>query len=295
MYATAKFDFDQANNGWLMSEFAFMRSIFLIFMFPRIIDVGRRRWTSRIRGRRGRRSSSVAEIQNSNDDEEEDNTTSAPELSPQTSAVECDPAAPVQQSDTDTALRSSRGAESKTHEPSPYLFDLVFLRWSLIVDGAFTAVAAFATKSWHIYLGTPTLPFRHPSLRITQPITTHSLTKGTHTAAFLLPFGSGSAPAAKGVITEMCPESQRADALSAVTLIENVAKLATQGLFGFVFASLAQVGKAYATFFCNAVGSPLPPLTNFPQIYICEANPVPGGCCGGNGCALVFALSTAGQ
>jgi hypothetical protein len=73
------------------------------------------------------------------------------------------------------------------------------------------------------------------------------------TAAFLLPFGSGSAPAAKGVITQMCPDSQRADALNAVTLVENIARLATQGLFGFIFASLAEVGKAYATFFCNAV------------------------------------------
>lgn len=75
-------------------------------------------------------------------------------------------------------------------------------------------------------------------------------------AAFLLPFGSGSAPAAKGVITQMCPDSQRADALNAVTLVENVARLATQGLFGFIFASLAEAGKAYATFFCNAVCSP---------------------------------------
>lgn len=51
----------------------------------------------------------------------------------------------------------------------------------------------------------------------------------------------------------MCPDSQRADALNAVTLVENIARLATQGLFGFIFASLAQAGKAYATFFCNAV------------------------------------------
>lgn len=53
----------------------------------------------------------------------------------------------------------------------------------------------------------------------------------------------------------MCPDSQRADALNAVTLVENIARLATQGLFGFIFASLAQVGKAYATFFCNAVST----------------------------------------
>lgn len=51
----------------------------------------------------------------------------------------------------------------------------------------------------------------------------------------------------------MCPDSQRADALNLVTLVENIARLSTQGLFGFVFASLAGVGKAYATFFCNAV------------------------------------------
>lgn len=80
-------------------------------------------------------------------------------------------------------------------------------------------------------------------------------------AAFLLPFGSGSAPAAKGVITQMCPDSQRADALNAVTLVENMARLATQGFFGFVFASLANVGKANYTFFCNAVSDSIRPQT----------------------------------
>lgn len=32
-------------------------------------------------------------------------------------------------------------------------FDLHFLRWSLVVDGIFTATSAWATKGWHIYLG----------------------------------------------------------------------------------------------------------------------------------------------
>lgn len=66
----------------------------------------------------------------------------------------------------------------------------------------------------------------------------------------------------------MCPDSQRADALNAVTLVENVARLSTQGLFGFVFASLAEAGKAYATFFCNAaiavIGMGVLLLSNFP-------------------------------
>lgn len=55
----------------------------------------------------------------------------------------------------------------------------------------------------------------------------------------------------------MCSESHRADALNAVTLVENIARLTTQGLFGFVFSSLASVGKSYATFYCNAVSAPL--------------------------------------
>lgn len=76
-----------------------------------------------------------------------------------------------------------------------------------------------------------------------------------HIAACLLPLGSGSAAAAKGVITKMCPESQRADALNAVTLVENTARLSTQGLFGLVFAGFAGIGKAYLTFFCNAVSA----------------------------------------
>lgn len=76
-------------------------------------------------------------------------------------------------------------------------------------------------------------------------------------AAFALPLGSGSAPAAKGVITAMCTPSQRADALNALTLIENIGRLVTQGLFGFVFAALAEAGKPHLTFYCNAVRDPL--------------------------------------
>lgn len=103
-------------------------------------------------------------------------------------------------------------------------FDLFFLRWSLVADGLVTAGAAFASKGWHIYL-----------------------------VGFLLPLASGSAPASKGVITEMCPSSRRADALQAMTLVENVAMLSTLGVFGFVFAAFSDIGKAYLTFFCNAV------------------------------------------
>lgn len=197
MYATAAFDFNQADNGWLMSGYAFMRSIFLIFMFPRIISWGRRWFLSR-----GERNDTKDEP------EEGDSIPTEPQEfgAGVVNQGEGEPvhAEPLQENENST-------------------FDLFFLRWSLVVDGLLTTGAAFATKGWHIYL-----------------------------AAFLLPFGSGSAPAAKGVITEMCPSSQRADALNAITLVENVARLATQGLFGFIFSALAETGNSYLTFFCNA-------------------------------------------
>ena len=222
MYATAAFDFDQGNNGWLMSEFAFMRSLFLIFLFPRIISIGRKYFNPSRKGSLSSSSSSMTQ----------DGDASFP-----TDPAEFHATTGEQADEEPVKPPRERGGEKEGSR-----FDLVFLRWSLVVDGALTTVAAFATKPWHIYLG---------EIHCCPDAYHHSLTHAP--AAFLLPFGSGSAPAAKGVITGMCPESQRADALNAVTLVENIARLTTQGLFGFVFATLANVGKAYATFFCNAV------------------------------------------
>ncbi|KAH8898437.1 MFS general substrate transporter [Thozetella sp. PMI_491] len=102
-------------------------------------------------------------------------------------------------------------------------FDLFFLRWSLVADGLVTAYTASATQGWHIYI-----------------------------AGFLLPLASGSAPASKGVITEMCAPAERADALQAMTLVESFAMMSTLGLFGYIFSAFSDIGKSYLTFYCNA-------------------------------------------
>lgn len=132
MYATAAFDFDQGDNGWLMSEFAIMRSLFLIGLFPRLISLGRR-WSSR---------SPITVVENEACAEEEvapDCFVTSPGNfdAPSGEQTEQEPMKPVEQSG----------------DHSGCWFDLVFLRWSLLVDGALTTVAAFATKRWHIYLG----------------------------------------------------------------------------------------------------------------------------------------------
>ncbi|KAI3392699.1 hypothetical protein diail_5299 [Diaporthe ilicicola] len=223
MYATAYFDFSQADNGWLMSGNALCRSIFLFFAFPRIIDAGRKWWVKTAHGPR-----------------------SVPAKAKDPNALSRIPSRPEQLeapmwSGNQMAQEESmpQPEESPEDERTACHFDLFFLRWSLLLDGLLTGAAAWCTQRWHIFL-----------------------------ASFLLPLGSGSAPAAKGVITEMCSHGDRTDALNAVTLVENIARLATQGLFGFIFSALAETGNAYMTFHVNAaiaiVGMAVLYLSHFP-------------------------------
>ncbi|KAK3371071.1 major facilitator superfamily domain-containing protein [Lasiosphaeria ovina] len=199
LYATSVFDFEQSDNGLLMSGFACMRALFLIVAFPGIIARGRKWYLARHpdKSTKGHTPAHGAD----------DLPTRPEEIEAPVGTFAADE--PV----SSETIKEVEGAR----------FDLFFLRWSLVLDGALTMCTAFATKKWHIFL-----------------------------AAFLLPFASGSAPAAKGVMTEMCPPSQRADALNALTLVENLANISTQGLFGFVFAALAELGKSYMTFYVNA-------------------------------------------
>ncbi|KAK3990423.1 6-hydroxy-D-nicotine oxidase [Cladorrhinum sp. PSN332] len=206
LYAAAKFNFNQTDNGFLTSGFAFMRGAFLLFAFPRIISSGRKWHMAR-------------------HPEEQHATTGT------TSGQSEDPPSPHLATNPEeleapigTLVEEEPVASDPVKEDEGTGFDLFFLRNSLLVDGLLTMCTAFATEWWHIYV-----------------------------AAFLLPLASGTAPAAKGVMTEMCSPSKRVDAMNALTLVENIARLLTQGLFGFVFSALAGIGKAHLTFFANAV------------------------------------------
>ncbi len=134
MYATAVFEFRQGDNGWLMSGFAFMRAAFLIFLFPRIISSGREWYLAREQAS-GLKSREVT----------------GPETRPQSPLAthSLDLEAPI----------GSLAEEEPVECPEPKedegtAFDLFFLRISLVADGFLTMGAAFATKGWHIYLGT---------------------------------------------------------------------------------------------------------------------------------------------
>lgn len=72
-------------------------------------------------------------------------------------------------------------------------FDLHFLQWSIFLDGILTSGVALSTQGWHMYL-----------------------------AASILPFASGTGPAAKGVALDFVAPEDRSDALSGIALIEKL-------------------------------------------------------------------------
>jgi MFS family permease len=83
-------------------------------------------------------------------------------------------------------------------EQETFAFDLMFTQYSLLTDGILTGAASFVSKGWQIYL-----------------------------VGAVLPFASGSGPSAKGTILQMCPASERTEALQGITLLEMIARLST--------------------------------------------------------------------
>ena len=133
MYATAVFEFQQGDNGWLMSGFAFMRAAFLIVLFPRIISYGRKWYQSQSRTERSR------------------------ETARRQSEPQSPPQPPTNPEELDVPIGSFAEEEpvqaTEADEDEGTAFDLFFLRISLVVDGILTMCAAFATERWHIYFG----------------------------------------------------------------------------------------------------------------------------------------------
>jgi hypothetical protein len=174
-YATAAFEFDQSDNGWLMAEFAFVRGFFLMLMFPSIITWGRRWMSSKAQATAsfdqegGRNAGSAGGDDNSNStsgpvagdstltsrgttivENEIEDVDETSKLLP-TDPGQFDMPAPGEQVDQEpTVLEPAKHTDKEEESP---VFDLVFLRWSLVIDGLMTTIAAFATKRWHIYLG----------------------------------------------------------------------------------------------------------------------------------------------
>ncbi|KAL1409301.1 hypothetical protein Q8F55_003280 [Vanrija albida] len=102
-------------------------------------------------------------------------------------------------------------------------FDLYFLRGSILLDSILTGAVTFATERWHLYA-----------------------------AAFILPFASGTSPAARGVIMDFVGNDLRAEVLSGIALIEKIAQVVTISLFGVVLPLLADIERPMWIFAVDA-------------------------------------------
>lgn len=201
MYATDIFDFGTQSNSILVSSSFFLRGLFLVGVFPRIITYGR----NVLKNRRHARAAVI-----NNADPQALERVLSTEQGREGSAI---------QNDADLDVM----AVKPDSELIAYDFDLVYMRFSLLMDGIITCGAAFVSQGWQMYL-----------------------------IGALLPLGAGTSSSAKGVILQMCPASERTDALSAISLVEMVARLSTTFVFGLIFAAFASMEKTYLVFVCNA-------------------------------------------
>ncbi|KAF3000929.1 hypothetical protein E8E13_008714 [Curvularia kusanoi] len=200
MYATDEFAFGTKANGWLIFMYSSLRGSFLTFAFPRIIAAGRA-WLE----------PSTTKPPRPAGDE--------PPLTGRPSPADPSEVGPIDPLDPD-----EEPMITPQHERTQtFAFDLMYARFSLLLDGLMTGLAAFVSQGYQLYI-----------------------------VAALLPFAAGTAAASKGTILQMLPEKQRVDALSGITLVENIARLSTTAVFGFVFAALAESGHIPWVFVCNA-------------------------------------------
>jgi hypothetical protein len=86
----------------------------------------------------------------------------------------------------------------RENEEENFAFDLFYARCSLMLDGILTGLCVFVSEGWQMYI-----------------------------VAVLLPLAAGTGSASKGSILQMIPNKDRVDALSGITLVENVARLST--------------------------------------------------------------------
>lgn len=131
-----------------MSGFAFMRGLFLMVLFPRVISTGRRWWLAR---RRRAEQNHIGRARTTRNGTRRASSTSVRTVeSLPTTPGEFDATAGAGQQAAEEPFEPAKLPDEE--DPESYVFDLVFLRWSLVLDGALTTLAAYATQGWHIYL-----------------------------------------------------------------------------------------------------------------------------------------------
>ena len=151
-----------------------MRAFFLSILFPRVISSGRR-WLS-------------------------------PSHAPLPAQHPIEEPEPIEGHPSNLLPPTSEPVEQPTDTKHGSAFDLLFLQFSIFLDGLLTALVTFSSSRTHIYI-----------------------------AAGVLPFASGTGSAVKGVVMDLVDGEEKADALSGIALIE---KLGMSYSFSLLFTVL---------------------------------------------------------
>ena len=146
-----------------------MRAFFLSILFPRIITSGRK-WLS-------------------------------PTHSPPPSQHSIEEPEPIEGHPSNLLPPTSEPTQQPTDIQHGSAFDLLFLQFSIFLDGLLTSLVTFASSGTQIYI-----------------------------AAGVLPFASGTGSAVKGVVMDLVGGEEKADALSGIALVE---KLGTSPIIPF--------------------------------------------------------------
>lgn len=159
-----------------------MRAFFLSILFPRIITSGRLFLSSRT----ARAPAPVQAPRSLVADEAlADESTDQPLLPHASGPASASPS--PSQSHLPSESEGMYGTDAGSR------FDLYFLQFSILLDGLLTATVTLANQGWEMYL-----------------------------AAAVLPFASGTGSAVKGVVMDLVGPDEKADALSAIALVEKL-------------------------------------------------------------------------
>lgn len=229
--ATNRFAFTPSQNGYLMSLNSSARAAFLTLAFPRVIARGRAWFTPPAAAGAVAAEAPAAEP----------STASSPTPTLvngglPTDAQAFEPASALlaqgQEAEEPVDVRKVMAPADAAHGSA---FDLAFLKWSMVLDACLTGAVGFNTRPEEILAAALILPLASGTAPACKGTSSPLLATGPPLLSTYV-----SLPSPPGVMMELVPASERADALSAISLIETAGYILTGSLFGVVFSWLSE-------------------------------------------------------
>lgn len=126
MYATTQFSFGTTANGYLTFMYSSLRGLYLTFIFPRIINLGRR-WMQPKDAKAMKIETTATEVAGTSPNE-------------------------VEIADTMDAETEPLNPPKRENEEETFAFDLLYARCSLLADGILTGLCVFVSEGWQMYM-----------------------------------------------------------------------------------------------------------------------------------------------